>query len=171
MAMERRNEILKAITDRPGTTFRELARELGLGIGDLQYHLRKLEKEGKVFSRKIGRRRYLFPKGFEETAQRLLIAISTETRRRILLLLIERPKNQKEIAKSLGLSQPTVSYHMDELLKLGVVTAEKESRSVVYTLSHDPELIARLIKDYRPSLWEKLADNLIDLLTSVGDGE
>ncbi|AEK73543.1 hypothetical protein GQS_08245 [Thermococcus sp. 4557] len=169
--MERRNEILETITDKPGITFRELARELELGIGDLQYHLRKLEKEGRVFSRKTGKRRYLFPKGFEEKAQRLLIAISTETRRRILLLLMEGPKNQKEMARSLGLSQPTVSYHMNELIKLGVVTAEKESRSVIYTLSYDPELIARLIKEYRPSLWEKLADNLIDLLTSVGDGE
>ncbi|NJE11367.1 metalloregulator ArsR/SmtB family transcription factor [Thermococcus sp. MAR1] len=169
--MERRSEILHQIQSKPGITFRELARELGIGIGDLQYHLYRLEKEGKVFSRKLGKRRYIFPSGFEKDCQRLLIAISTETRRRILLTLMEGPLTQSEIAKRLGLSQPTVSYHMSELLKLGIVDARKEGKSVTYTLSYDPMIIARVIKEYRPSLWEKLADNLIDLLTSVGDEE
>ncbi len=110
--MERRNEILKRIQDRPGITFRELARELGIGIGDLQYHLHRLEKERRVFSRKFGKRRYIFPEGFEKDLQRLIIAISTGTRRRILLLLMDGPLSQSEIARKLGISQPTVSYHM-----------------------------------------------------------
>ena len=171
MGMERRSEILHHIQGKPGITFRELARELGIGIGDLQYHLYRLEKEGKVFSRKIGKRRYLFPADFEEKAQRLLIAISTETRRRILLLLMEGPLTQSEIAKRLGLSQPTVSYHIGELVKLGIVDARKEGKSVTYNLSYDPRIIARVIREYRPSLWEKLADNLIDMLTGMGDEE
>ncbi|AFL95470.1 transcription regulator, ArsR family 8 [Thermococcus cleftensis] len=169
--MERRNEILHAIQAKPGITFRELARELGIGIGDLQYHLRRLEKEGRIFSRKVGKRRYLFPRGFEEEAQRLLIAISTETRRRILLLLLEGQRNQKDVAEKLNLSQPTVSYHMGELVKLGIVRARKDGKSVIYSLSYDPEVIARVIRDYRPGLWEKLADNLIDLLAGMGEEE
>jgi len=169
--MERRNEILTYIRNRPGVTFRELARALGVGIGDLQYHLRKLEREGKVFSRKVGRRRYIFPAGFEDEAQRLLMAISTETRRKILLLLMEGPKSQGEIAGKLRVSQPTVSYHMRELEKLGVVKAERTGKSVVYTINYDPETVVRLIKDYRPGLWEKLADSLIDLLAGMGEGE
>lgn len=169
MPMERRSEILRTIGAKPGITFRELARELGIGIGDLQYHLRRLEREGKVFSRKVGKRRYLFPRGFEEEAQRLLIAISTGTRRKILLRLMEGPMSQKEIAESLGISQPTVSYHMGELLKLGMVKVERRGKNVVYTLECDPETVIRLIREYRPGLWERLADSLIDLLTSVGD--
>ncbi len=169
--MERRNEILNLITKKPGITFRGLARELGIGIGDLQYHLRKLEKEGAVFSRKIGKRRYIFPKGFEEEAQRLIIAISTESRRRILLLLMNGPLSQKEISEALGLSQPTVSYHVGELQKLGIITAEGRGRSVIYSLNYDPETIARIIMEYRPSVWEGLADSLIDFLSGVGDGE
>ncbi len=169
--MERRNEILNYIRNRPGVTFRELARELKLGIGDLQYHLGKLEKEGKVFSRKVGRRRYIFPAGFEEEAQRLLMAISTETRRKILLLLMEGEMNQGEIAEKLGVSQPTISYHMRELEKLGVVKARREGKSVVYSINYDPGTLVRLIKEYRPGLWERLADSLIDLLAGMGEGE
>ena len=169
--MERRSEILDTIRRNPGITFRGLARELGIGIGDLQYHLRRLEKEGKVFSRKVGRRRYIFPRGLEEEAQRLLIAISTETRRNILLLLMERPMSQKELSERLKVSQPTVSYHMNELLRLGVVKAERSGKNVIYTLSYDPRTLVRLIEEYRPSLWDRLADGLIDLITSVGDEE
>ncbi|WP_297062232.1 metalloregulator ArsR/SmtB family transcription factor [Thermococcus sp.] len=169
--MERRNEILNYIRNRPGVTFRELARELKLGIGDLQYHLGKLEKEGKVFSRKVGRRRYIFPAGFEEEAQRLLMAISTETRRKILLLLMEGEMNQGEIAEKLGVSQPTISYHMRELEKLGVVKAWREGKSVVYSINYNPETLVRLIREYRPGLWERLADSLIDLLAGIGEGE
>lgn len=168
MPMERRDEILKTIRDEPGITFRELARRLGLGIGDLQYHLRKLEREGEVFSRRVGRRRYLFPRGLEEDAQRLLIAISTDTRRRILLRLMDGPADQKTLSESLGVSQPTVSYHMGELVKLGVVDAERRGKSVIYSLSYDPGLVVRLIREYRPGLLEKLADGLIDLLAGMG---
>ncbi len=168
--MERREEILNYITHRPGITFRELARALGLGIGDLQYHLRVLEREGKVFSRKLGKRRYIFPAGFEDEYEKLVIAISTESRRRILLLLMEGSKSQSEIANAIGISQPTVSYHMGELKKLGTVRDRREGKKVVYSLSHDPELIARIIQNYRPGIWETLADRLIDLLTSIGDG-
>jgi len=167
--MERRNDILDKIHEKPGITFRELARELGIGIGDLQYHLYRLEKEGMVFSKKVGKRRYIFPRGLEDEVQRLLIAISTETRRKILTLLIEGSLSQGEIAKRLGLSQPTVSYHMGELMKLGIVTAEKDGKSVIYSLNYDPGMIVRIIREYRPSLWHKLADSLIDLLTAMGD--
>jgi len=168
LPMERRDEILRTIRDEPGITFRELARRLGLGIGDLQYHLRRLEKEGRVFSRKVGKRRYLFPSGLEEEAQRLLIAISTDTRRRILLRLMEGPADQKTLSESLGVSQPTVSYHMGELVKLGVVDAERRGKRVVYRLSYDPDVVVRLIREYRPGLLEKLADGLIDLLAGMG---
>jgi len=171
LGMERRNEILQTIEARPGVTFRELARELGVGIGDLQYHLRKLEREGAVFSRKVGKRRYIFPRGFEKEYQKLVIAISTETRRRILLALMKGPLGQSEIARELELSQPTVSYHMRELTKLGIVNAERHGKSIIYELSYDPAIIARIIRDYRPSIWERLADSLIDLLAAMGDEE
>jgi predicted transcriptional regulator len=169
--MERREEILRLIRQRPGMTFRELARELGIGIGDLQYHLRRLEREGKVFSKRMGRRRYLFPTGFEEEAGKLLVAMATETRRELLLLLIEGPKSQWELAEMLGVSQPTVSYHVKELEKLGVIESERRGKTVVYRLTLEPELILRVIRDYRPGIWERLAENLVDILASMGGGE
>ncbi|WP_232054827.1 winged helix-turn-helix transcriptional regulator [Thermococcus sp. 2319x1] len=52
--MSTRERILDYVTKNPGITFRKLAQELNIGIGNLQYHLRHLEKEGKIISKRLG---------------------------------------------------------------------------------------------------------------------
>ncbi|NJE09047.1 metalloregulator ArsR/SmtB family transcription factor [Thermococcus sp. M39] len=169
--MTHREEILQYIRQNPGITFRRLADELGIGIGNLQYHLHQLEKEGLIFSKKLGGKRYIFPKEFEKKYEPLLIAISNETQRKILLLLAERDMNQREIAKRLKLTQATINYHMNTLSKLGLIEKRKEGRNVVYSLKCDIEVIIRVISEYRPKLWDKLADRLIDLMLTLKGGE
>ncbi len=169
--MDTRRRVLEYIRKNPGITFRKLADELNLGIGDLQYHLYKLEKEGEIFSRKMGGRRYLFPKDMEGEYQRLLIAISTETRRKIMLLLTSGEKSQSELAESLGLTQATVNHHMKELLKLNVVKSRKEGRKVIYELNCDVDTLMRIVQEYRPKIWEKWAEQLVDMLVELGGVE
>ncbi|WP_461865700.1 hypothetical protein [Thermococcus sp.] len=79
--------VLEYIT---GITFRKLADGLNLGIGDLQYHLYKR----RYIFKENGGRRYLFPRDMEGEYQRLSIAISTETRRKIMLLLTSGEKSE-----------------------------------------------------------------------------
>ncbi len=40
--------------------------------------------------------------------------------------------SQKDIASLLGVSSPTVNYHMDGLLKQGIVRAERKGIRVCY---------------------------------------
>ncbi|WP_457754655.1 winged helix-turn-helix transcriptional regulator [Thermococcus sp.] len=169
--MTHREEILKYIYKNPGITFRRLAEELGIGIGNLQYHLYQLEKENKIVSKKLGGKRYIFPKEFEKEYEPLLIAISNETQRKILLLLAEREMNQRKIAEKLRLTQATINYHMNVLNKLGLIDRRKQGRNVVYSLKCDIEVIVRVISEYRPKLWDKLADKLIDLMLTLKGGE
>ncbi len=169
--MTHREEILQYIYKNPGITFRRLAEELGIGIGNLQYHLYQLEKENKIVSKKLGGKRYIFPKEFEKEYEPLLIAISNETQRKILLLLAEREMNQREIAEKLRLTQATINYHMNVLNKLGLIDRRKQGRNVVYSLKCDIEVIVRVISEYRPKLWDKLADKLIDLMLTLKGGE
>ena len=49
-------------------------------------------------------------------------------RGRILLLLLERPRNAHEIAKCLGLNYGTVKIHLSTLLGAGLVVALTSSR-------------------------------------------
>lgn len=165
---ETRRRVLEYIQKNPGVTFRKLAEELNLGIGNLQYHLNVLEKNGLIKSRKVGGKRYIFPAEFEKEYEALLQVISNKTQRKILLLLATGSKTQTEIAKKLNLTQATINYHMKILSKNNIVERERDGKNVVYTLNYDINTIIRVISEYRPSLWDKLSDSLITLLLEIG---
>ncbi|MCA6214604.1 MAG: hypothetical protein PWQ32_1288 [Thermococcaceae archaeon] len=161
--MSTRERILEYVTKNPGITFRKLAQELNIGLGNLQYHLWHLEKEGKITSKRLGGKKYFFPPGFEEEYRRLMIAISNESQRKILLLLAEGDKNQSEIAEKLNLTPSTIVYHTKRLERLGIITKIKDGKNTVYSLNCDVNVLVRIIKEYKPKIWDKLADKLIDL--------
>lgn len=48
--------------------------------------------------------------------------------------LSRRCCNVGELAESLGLTQPTISHHLKELRRAGLITTEKEGRSVYCSL-------------------------------------
>jgi len=165
--MNRRKEIFQIIKQNPGITFRQLVREVGTGIGDVQHHLHILEEEGLVVSRRLGKRRYIFPSSFERDWEKIMIALSTKTRRKILLNLSNGPKTQSELAREVGVTQPTISYHLKFLLKLGVVEEKREGRGTVYTLSLDPEMIKRILSEYEDGIIGRLSEGLIELLNAL----
>ena len=57
--------------------------------------------------------------------------------RRILILyaLNEKPSNVGELASVLGISQPSTSRHLTLLRERGIVAAQRDGQSVVYTLT------------------------------------
>ena len=57
--------------------------------------------------------------------------------RRILILyaLAEKPSNVSDIAVQVGISQPAASRHLNILRERGMVTAQREGQSVIYTLT------------------------------------
>ncbi len=62
-------------------------------------------------------------------------ALSDSTRLRILEMLREGDMTQKEIKERLEMDQPAVSYHMDKLVRSGLVLAIREGRQVRYSLN------------------------------------
>lgn len=169
--METRESIAEHIRRKPGITFRQLARELGLGIGTVQYHLYHLEKEGRIVSFRANRKRYLFPNDFNEKYEALMAAISTATQRKILLLISKGQTNLNDIASSLGLTPATISYHMKRLEKLGLVERHRHGKYVVFKPAFDVDVLLRLLQEYRPKIWDELADKLVDLVLNLkGEG-
>lgn len=66
-------------------------------------------------------------------------ALSDETRRRILVTLVDGSAYPADLADDLGLSRPNVSNHLACLRGCGLVVAVPEGRRVRYELS-DPKL-------------------------------
>jgi predicted transcriptional regulator len=64
-------------------------------------------------------------------------ALSDENRLRIVGILLERKATVEEIAEVLGLGPPTVSHHLKQLAKAGLVSASAEGHYHVYSLKID----------------------------------
>jgi len=65
----------------------------------------------------------------------LCSALADPSRILILYALNERPRNVSDLAKELGLSQPTASRHLNLLRERGLVSAQREGQSVIHTIT------------------------------------
>lgn len=67
-------------------------------------------------------------------------ALSQETRLRILRLLVVSGREgvaAGTVAEQIGVTASNVSFHMKELDRAGLVTARRESRSIIYSANYD----------------------------------
>ncbi len=166
--LTRRGVIYQYIREHPGSHVRGIARELHLATGALHYHLFWLEKHGFVKTSKSGFYRYVFPTiVFREDQEVLLGVLSQETPREILLtLILNSAITQGGLARNLGHSQPTISWHLDRLIRLGVVFKRKTSGWAVYEVAAYRDDVLAFVRSYHPGVWKRWAGRLGDLPAS-----
>ena len=170
---ETRRRILEYVSRHPGVHLRGLCRELGLAMGEAQYHVGRLEKEGRISSVRRGLYRFFYPPTILGERQKdVLGMLSLDTPRELLLHLVENPnRSQAELAKATGVSQPTVSWHLKRLMELGVVQREQTAQGATYSVAGGGASVASLIRDYHPGVWERWSGRLADIFISYSEGE
>jgi len=168
--MTRRGLIYEHIRAHPGAHVRGIANDLHLATGDLQYHLYWLEKHGLVKTRRSGFYRFVYPTmAFREGQEVLLGVLTQETPREILLCLLNDPAiTQGGLAKSLGHSQPTVSWHLARMTQTGLVSKRRTGNGTVYKVVADRDDIVDFVRSYHPDVRKRWADRLA---TTVVDEE
>ena len=158
------------IRTHPGTHVRAMAKDLRFGTGDLQYHLFWLEKHGFVKTKKTGFYRHVYPTMvFQDDQEVLLSVLAQETPREIILSLLCEPKiTQGNIARRLGHSQPSISWRMDRLLKLGMISKRRTSAGggMIYEVVADRDDILNFVKSYHPEVWKKWAGRFTGVASS-----
>lgn len=152
----------------PGAHFSKIRDDLQLGTGETQHHLRTLESEGVIESRKDGDYRRYFPAGrFSEFEQTAFGYLRRETPRGMLITLLEDPSaSAGDIAVQLDVSRATVSKYATQLEEAGLL-----SRTDGYAIT-DPETILLLLVRYADSFGEdaaRLADTAPALVKFTGD--
>lgn len=126
-----RGQIYGFIVSNPGEHYNSIREKLKVTNGTLSYHLRTLEVQGFIKSRKesIYRRFYpvemKFPRDKGVKLSDLQIAILELTRMR-------PAPTQKEIADELEISQQVASYNLRILTMKGFVSVRKEGRKRMY---------------------------------------
>lgn len=89
----------------------------------------------------------------------------------ILYALDQGPCNVSDLAETLELPQPTVSRHLKVLRERGMVVAQREGQSVLYSLG-DPRIITALdlLREFMAETIESRA-SLVQALGAYNDRE
>ena len=162
----KRTQILAFITEHPGAHLRKIKRELNLAMGVIQYHLYTLEKERKVISRRMGfYKRYYPTLLFGDRELEIMDVLVQETERDLLLFLMQNPTaTQKELSGFARVSPSTINWHMQRLTKARLIETTREGANVRYLVKVNRSEILTLLKNYHPTVWERWADRLADIL-------
>ena len=153
----------------PGTHIREIRKDLGLGMGDLQYHIYTMEKLGMIKTIRRGLYKFVFASNlFADKQTAILSALSFESEREILLYLSQKPGlTQLELAQLTRLSPPTILWHMGRLIQQEIVDRKKTGKFVNYFLSVDAQEIQGFIKNYHTAFWETWAGRLAEMFLTL----
>lgn len=140
-----------------------------MSMGTIQYHLGALEKQGKIISEKHSLHRYYFPIGmFEENQKNILEILNQDTIREILLYIIEKKDpHQTDIANFVKISNPSVNWHIQRLLSLGIIGETREGKYKRYHFIGDPMNVVELLKNYHPSLWNKWSNRIVEMFLAL----
>lgn len=146
--------LLGYLTTTPGAHFSKIRDDLQLGTGETQHHLKQLEKDGVIESRKDDDYRRYFPADrFTDFEQVILGYLRRETPRRLLIALLDGvDPSTRSLAQHLDVSRPTVSRTATRLAEAGLV-----SRSDGYSVT-DPETVLFLLVRYAESFGEEAAE-------------
>lgn len=127
----------------PGAHFSKVRDDLGLATGEAQHHLRRLETEGRVESRRDGDYRRFFPAGrFSPFEQVALGYLRRDTARGMVVALLRDPDlSGSDLAARLEVSRPTVSKYAGELEAAGLL-----SRVDGYAVERPETLLLLLVR-------------------------
>ncbi|MGH9954467.1 MAG: winged helix-turn-helix transcriptional regulator [Nitrososphaera sp.] len=172
-----KDKVYRFIAKNPGSYFREILRSLEIGTGNLQYVLEMLEREGKVTTIRVGSYKHFYPSEVDEEKKRILSILSQESPREILLFLSRKPGScQTDVAKEIRCSSPTARWYLIKLEALGLIWSRRQGAEVRYYANTSVPELARLLITYRPSIWDKYADRMADMMRTFeqedvnGDG-
>lgn len=131
-----RHEILGYLKAKPGANYSELKRNLDLNDGSLVHHLRVLEREEKVYSKKMGKYKLFYVTAYRRESS--IADYISPLQMRILDLINKNPGIvPKKLSKILDRSQTDMSYHLSELSRNGLLEKRKKGRHIHYYLSDE----------------------------------
>ncbi|MFO8050312.1 MAG: CARDB domain-containing protein [Thermoplasmatota archaeon] len=126
-----RGEILGYLKAKPGANYSELKKNLDLNDGSLVHHLRILEREERIYSKKMGKYKLFYVTAYRRNAE--IQDYISPLQMRILDIIDKNPGMvPKKLSRILDRSQTDMSYHLSELSRNGLLTKKKKGRNIHY---------------------------------------
>jgi uncharacterized membrane protein/DNA-binding MarR family transcriptional regulator len=125
-----RGQVYGYIKANPGEHYNSIKKALSLKNGTLVYHLKTLEREEFIKSIADGRFKRFYPKEMKvpEPSDELVLRMN-HIQHEILRIIRENAGiTQKEIAAKIGLSTPTIHYHINIMMSARVINVKRVGR-------------------------------------------
>lgn len=162
LEVESRRRVYDFIRSNPGSHMREIRRRLDMTLGNLEYHLRYLERHDMITVREGGYNRYYVKHDVGVEDQKLLGLLRQTIPRRILIFLLLNPgSSHQDIHADFDVSASTLSYHIGKLIDAGVVEKERKGRYNVYSVV-EPDEVAQALVTYQDSFLDEAVDGFVD---------
>lgn len=149
-ALKIRQRLKRLIEAYPGLHLRELARQAELTEALAGYHLDQMVEAGLVLSENEGGFRCFHPaqpQAMDAADRSLLSLLRQEIPFRVALLLLEsQSASHGELVEGLGLTKQNTSYHLGNLVRVGLVD---QAKGQGYRL-REPARVERLLLAWEP---------------------
>ena len=163
-----RARIADAIAEAPGIHFSELVRRLDLAPGQVQYHVKRLRRQGDVEEERLYGRTHYYPPDVDEWERGAIALLRRETARDVVAyLLAEGPSSPATVAAGVGVARSTLEWHVGRLEERGLVEKERDERNRVTLVATRPEATIRLLAAVEPTLPDRLVDRFARLVDSL----
>jgi DNA-binding transcriptional ArsR family regulator len=123
------------VARKPGVRLQDLCGDTGLSRTAVTHHLRLLENQHLVVSRRVGRSRHFFENGgrFPREQKEAYAVLQNDRSREIAQAIQARPGIiQKGLCEALGLRPSIVHWHVQRLQDAGLVASDRQGRTVAY---------------------------------------
>ena len=162
-----RRRLLDAVKCHPGSSARDLQRELGLGWGETIYHLGRLTRGGALRRERGGRRDFYFVEEVSWNDRKLLQTLRSASERRLVVLLAHEPGlTFNDLHERSGLGKSTVSYHVGHLVARGEVDRFFFEGVHRYRLTR-PERVSELLRQFHETFGDRLVDRFVASFTGI----
>ena len=156
LKVEIKRKIYQFIDKNPGLHIREVCRRMDIPKSTLLHHLKTLKKLELIDERKDGKQIYLYTKmNIGSQNKQWLKILRNEIQCKIFIYLcFSRVFSIKELSEELDIMPNTLNYHLNKLVKIGIIEKVNIKNGIVYTTSKELNYIKRKSncseKIYRP---------------------
>ena len=161
--LEARRRIVRFVQESPGLHMRELASRLEMPVSTLEYHCYQLVKHGQLVTRESAGFKAFYPgEGMDRRDKDILYLVRHDAPRRVCSHLLLNPgATPKELREMLGVTGPTLTFHLNKLRGAGILREQPEGRTKRLYVE-DPERVANLLVTYRRSFLDEAVDRFAD---------
>ena len=165
--MDNTSKILKIIQKNPGIHVKGIMKEGRLQNGVVQYHLRKLEKEGKVKLDKRTRYKRYYSVDIDESEFPIIANLRKKSKQNVLFaVLSSNDPCFEDVINKIQKSPSTISWNLSGLVKDGIIEKVTKNGKKVYRVKNK-KLIKKTLHNEFSKLFKESLDHDEDIFLSL----